>query len=66
LATFKNLRPYCILAIHPEPIAAKGDRLEDIYDFVFDLGYKITFENKEMGKAEFCQNREMIDLHLVP
>lgn len=64
--TFKNLRPYCILAIHPEPIAAKGDQLEDIYDFVFNLGYKITFEDKEMSREAFCANKEMIDLHLIP
>lgn len=64
--TFRNLKPYCILAIHPEPIAAKGDRLEDIYDFIFNLGYKITFENKEMTRTAFCENKEMIDLHLIP
>ena len=65
-ATFKNLRPYCILAIHPEPIAAKGDNAGDIYDFIFSLDYKITFENKELTREELCNNKEMIDLHLIP
>ncbi|MEP6674230.1 MAG: FkbM family methyltransferase [Ferruginibacter sp.] len=64
--TFKTLRPYCILAIHPEPIAAKGDNQADIYDFIFNLGYKITFENKELSREELSNNKEMIDLHLIP
>ena len=66
IETFKHYRPYCILAIHPEPIAVKGDKLEDIYDFLLHLNYKIIYDNKEISKDVFCANKEMIDLHLIP
>lgn len=59
-------RPCCILAIHPEPIAAKGDRLEDIYDLLVSLNYDISYHGMPVDKESFCRNRELIDLHLVP
>lgn len=64
--TFKNLRPGCIVAIHPEPIAAKGDKLEDIYDFIIGCNYRIMFNKKEFTKAELSANTKMIDLHIYP
>lgn len=64
--TLKNLRPACILAIHPDPISAKGDKLEDIYDFVSNLNYYITYEGKPITKDVFCANKKLIDLHLLP
>lgn len=64
--TLQNLKPVCIVAIHPEPIKAKGDRLEDIYDFIISRKYRIMFNNKEFSKAEFLANKEMIDLHIYP
>jgi FkbM family methyltransferase len=64
--TLKNLRPLCIVSIHPEPIAAKGDKLEDIYDLMKDLNYKITLDGKEMSRDEFLANKEQIDLHIYP
>jgi FkbM family methyltransferase len=63
---FLNSRPACILAIHPEPIEKKGDKLEDIYDFLLQINYHITYQNKPITKAAFCANKEMIDLHLLP
>jgi FkbM family methyltransferase len=64
--TLKNFRPYCILAIHPTPIAKKGDQLGDIYDFVVNAGYRVTLYQKPMSREDFCNNKEMIDLHLYP
>lgn len=64
--TLKNLRPACIVAIHPEPIAAKGDSLAAIYDFIKACNYDITYEQKKMGKEYFCNNKELIDLHILP
>ncbi len=65
-ATLKNLKPACIVAIHPEPIAAKGDKLENIYDLITDCGYQVYYDQKILGKTEFCNNQEMIDLHILP
>ena len=64
--TLKNLRPKCIVAIHPEPIAAKGDRLEDIYDFIVGCNYRIMLDKKEFTKAALLANSELIDLHIYP
>ncbi len=66
IEVFKNLRPCFILAIHPEPIEKKGDKLEDIYDLLLQLSYNIFYNNKPISKAEFCNNEELIDLHLIP
>jgi FkbM family methyltransferase len=63
---FLQLRPAFILAIHPEPIEKKGDTLKDIYDFLVQLNYHITYKNQPISKAEFCANKELIDLHLLP
>ena len=64
--TLKNLRPACIVAIHPEPIATKGDSLEKIYDLITGSGYDIYYQEKIITKPFFCSNREMIDLHILP
>lgn len=64
--TLQNLRPVCIVAIHPEPIKAKGDRLEDIYDFIVGRQYRIMLNNKDFSKSELLANTELIDLHIYP
>lgn len=64
--TLKNLRPVCIVAIHPEPIAAKGDKLEDIYDLISSCNYRIMLDKKEFSKAAMLANAELIDLHIYP
>ena len=64
--TLKNLKPVCIVAIHPEPIAAKGDKLEDIYDFIISCNYRITLDKKDFSKAALLVNTELIDLHIHP
>jgi len=64
--TLKNLRPSIILAIHPEPIAAKGDSLEKIYDLLVANNYRILHGKDPISREKFCSNRELIDLHLLP
>ena len=64
--TFSNFRPACIVAIHPEPVAAKGDSLEKIYDLITGCNYKIYYQGKIISKEAFCSNRELIDLHILP
>jgi hypothetical protein len=64
--TLKNVRPACIVAIHPEPIAAKGDSLEAIYDLIAGCNYRITLDNKEFSKTALLANTELIDLHIYP
>jgi len=64
--TMNDLKPVCIVAIHPEPIKAKGDRLEDIYDFIVSRQYRIMLNKKDLSKAEFLANTELIDLHIYP
>ena len=66
METLKKLRPTCIVAIHPEPIAAKGDSLEKIYDLIVGNNYHIYFQNKIISKEAFCRNRDLIDLHILP
>lgn len=66
IETLKNLKPVCIVAVHPEPIQAKGDRLEDIYDLIAGCGYRITYNKKTFSKAELLANKELIDLHIYP
>ncbi len=66
MTTLKNLRPVCIVAIHPEPIAAKGDSLEKIYDLIIDCGYQVCYDHKMMNKIDFCANKALIDLHILP
>ena len=64
--TFNKFRPACILAIHPEPVQAKGDNLEEIYDFIQSLNYRALYNNKLITKEAFCTNTGLIDLHLLP
>jgi len=64
--TLQRLRPVCIVAIHPEPIKAKGDRLEDIYDLIIACRYRIMLKKKELSKQELLDNKELIDLHIYP
>ncbi len=64
--TLKKFRPVCIIAIHPVPIAAKGDSLKKIYDFIDEHGYYIYLENMIISKQTFCNNTDLIDLHLLP
>ncbi len=65
-ATLKSLQPACIVAIHPQPVAAKGDRLQDIYDFIIGCNYHITLDKKPFSKEAMLANTQLIDLHIYP
>ena len=64
--TLQKLKPACIVAVHPEPVLARGDKLEDIFDLIMDCGYHITLDGREISREFFCANRELIDLHIIP
>jgi len=64
--TLKTAKPVCIVAIHPEPIAAKGDSLEKIYDLIAGCGYNIYYDQQLISRESFCSNKELIDLHIIP
>lgn len=66
IETFKRFRPYFILAIHPEPIQKKGDSLNDIFDLLVYLNYKLEYNGQVVTREFFCNNRELIDLHASP
>lgn len=63
---FKKYKPHVIVSIHPEAIEKKGDKLEDIFSLVEDMRYDIICSGKLISKEQFCNNRELIDLHLLP
>lgn len=66
LDVIKKFRPVMILAIHPEPIMNRNDSLEALYDVLEKLPYQILLDGKPLSKADFCSNRNLIDLHLIP
>ncbi len=66
METFRTFRPKAILAIHPEPVKAKGDSLGAIYDLVKELNYKALYEDSPISREAFCSHTDLIDLHLIP
>lgn len=66
LDVIRRFRPVIILAIHPEPILNRNDSLEALYDVLQRLPYQILLNGTPMSKADFCANRKLIDLHLIP
>lgn len=64
--TLRHIKPACIVAVHPEPVLARGDKLEDIFDLIQNAGYHVTAEGKQITRESFCANRELIDLHITP
>lgn len=63
---FKKYKPHFIVAIHPELIEKKGDKLEDIFDLLEQLRYDIVCKGEYISKEWFCNNRQLVHLHLVP
>lgn len=64
--TLKTLKPVCIVSIHPKAIAAKGDKLQDIYDFIVGCNYRIMLDKKPFSKEALQANTDLIDLHIYP
>lgn len=63
--TIKHFKPKINLALHPAAIIANKDSLTAIYFFIKDAGYKIYFEDKELGQPEFCEQKGLFDVHLL-
>lgn len=59
-------RPFMILALHPSAIAARNETLEMIWLFIKNMNYTILYEGKNCSRDEFCNNRELFDVHLIP
>lgn len=66
IGTLQTLRPTGIVAIHPESLLAKGDKLEDIYNLITDCDYHITVEGNPCTRDAFCATRHLINLQLTP
>lgn len=64
--TLKTMKPVCTLGIHPEAVAAKGDKLGDIFDFVQSCGYRLLLDDKVVSREEFISETGLIDFHMVP
>lgn len=62
--TLISFKPLVILALHPIAIAANGDSLHNIYEYIQSLGYKIYMDQKEMEKNSFCEEKSLFDVHL--
>lgn len=63
--TIKNYRPIIILALHPPLIKNNNHDISNIYDFLINNHYKITFENYILSKEEFCTKEDFFDVHLT-
>jgi FkbM family methyltransferase len=64
--TLQKFRAKMILALHPLPIKAKGDSLEEIYDFLQQAGYKVIWKKEILSKEKFCEQQDMFDVFLEP
>lgn len=64
--TFLEDKPKAILSLHPVPIKERGDSMEAIYDRLISYKLKIIFEGREMSREEFCNRKELFDVHLYP
>lgn len=61
--TFKEFKPALILGLHPAFIRQKGDSLEDIWDLMTNLQYKMELDGKEMSREDFCGRDLLFDVH---
>jgi FkbM family methyltransferase len=61
--TFKELKPVLILGLHPAFIKQKGDSLQEIWDLLAAVPYKVEMDNKEMTKEDFCSRELLFDVH---
>ena len=64
--TLRSLKPVCTLGIHPEAVAAKGDKLGDIYDFVQGCGYRLLLNDIVVGRETFTSETGLVDFHMIP
>jgi len=63
---FQRLRPVGILALHPLGIQSNGNSLEEIYDFLDIVNYRVLYEKRWISKEEFCKKDQLFDVHFIP
>jgi FkbM family methyltransferase len=61
---FTRLKPYGILALHPNGIVSNGNSLEQIYDFMQEMNYDLLFEDKLMTREAFCSQDGLFDVQI--
>lgn len=62
-----RFRPKIILAVHPSLIRNHGQSVEQLYSAIEKLGsYDLSYQEKPLGKEEFCRQPDFFDVHLVP
>ncbi|HEY0066721.1 MAG TPA: FkbM family methyltransferase [Flavisolibacter sp.] len=61
---FTQLKPYGILALHPNGIVSNGNSLEQIYDFMQEMNYDLFFEEKLMTREAFCSRSDLFDVQI--
>ncbi len=66
IQVFKKYKPHFIVAVHPDLIEKKGDKMEDIYNLIEQLRYDIICKGEYISKENFCSSRELMQLHLIP
>jgi FkbM family methyltransferase len=62
--TFLIDKPKAILALHPNPIIAKGDSLEDIWDVLMSYKLDVKIGREKISKEDFCKRTDLFDVHL--
>jgi FkbM family methyltransferase len=63
--TLTNAKPTLILALHPSFIIQNKHSLEEIYDFLKLTGASINFNNSEVKKETFIQQKDLFDVHVT-
>jgi FkbM family methyltransferase len=61
--TFQTYKPILILGLHPAAMQRKGDSLEQIWDLLKTLHYKIDIDGKEMQQEDFCSRELLFDVN---
>jgi FkbM family methyltransferase len=64
--TVDNQRPFMVLGLHPAAIAARGETNEMIWQVLKKMKYSVLYDGKEITQNEFCDKKEIFDVHLLP
>jgi FkbM family methyltransferase len=65
LNTFRDFKPILILALHPDFINRKKDKLEDIWDSLQESGYEIKENKDRLTRTDFCNRKILFDVHCI-
>ena len=64
--TFMHDRPKATLGLHPWQIKSMNSSLDQIWDLLNSYEYHIQVGKKKLTKFEFCANKELFDVTLIP